>query len=174
MVSRCFAGICAMDHDRYSDAYLKGILDDVRTIAVVGASANRIRPSWFVMSYMSGKGFRVIPVNPALTGQALFGETAYATLTDIPGPVDMVDIFRGSDAAGAVVDEALALNPLPKAIWMQFAVRNDEAATRAEACGVRVVMDRCPKVEWARLNGELGWLGVNAGIISSKKRRIER
>ena len=163
-----------MDHDFYSDTYLKGILDDVRTIAMVGASAKRIRPSWFVLSYLTGKGYRVIPVNPALAGQVLLGEPAYATLADIPEPVDLIDIFRNSEAAAAVVDEALALDPRPKAIWMQFDVRDDVAAARAEAQGVRVVMDRCPKVEWARLNGELGWLGVNAGIISSKKRRIER
>ena len=163
-----------MDHDRYTDAYLSGILKDVQTIAMVGASAKRIRPSWFVLSYMTGKGYRVIPVNPALAGQALLGEPVYAALADIQEPVDMVDIFRSSEAAGAIVDEALALDPIPKAIWMQFDVRNDAAAARAEANGVRVVMNRCPKVEWARLHGELGWLGVNAGVISSKKRRIER
>ena len=163
-----------MNHDHYTDPYLKGILDNVRTIAMVGASANRTRPSWIVLSYLSGNGYRVIPVNPTLAGQELLGEPAYAALSDIPDPVDMVDIFRRSDTAGAVVDEALALDPLPKAIWMQFDVRDDAAAARAEARGVRVVMDRCPKVEWARLNSEIGRLGNNAGIISSKKRRIER
>lgn len=161
-----------MDHGHYSDAYLKGILDDCRVIAMVGASAKRIRPSWFVQSYMAGKGYRVIPVNPVLEGREMLGERAYAALADIPEPVDMVDIFRNSEAAGEVVDAALALDSLPKAIWMQFSVRNDAAAARAEAKGVRVVMDRCPKVEWARLNGELGWAGFNAGVISSKKRRV--
>ena len=163
-----------MDHGHYSDAYLKAILDECRVIAMVGASAKRIRPSWFVQTYMTGKGFRVIPVNPAIVGIELLGERAYTALADIPEPIDMVDIFRNSEAAGAVVDEALALDPLPKAIWMQFNVRDPAAAARAEARGVRVVMDRCPKVEWARLHGELGWLGVNAGIISSKKRRVDR
>ena len=125
-------------------------------------------------TYMKGKGYRVIPVNPAIVGTEVLGERTYAALADIPEPVDMIDIFRNSEAAGEIVEEALALDPLPKVIWMQFNVRNPAAAERAEAKGLRVVMDRCPKVEWARLHGELGWLGVNRGIISSKIQRVDR
>ena len=163
-----------MNHDSYSEAYIRGILDDVRTIAVVGASADWNRASSFVIKYLSTKGFRLFPVNPkaAAAGQTIAGGTAYASLADIAEPIDLVDIFRNSEAAGQIVDEALALDPPPKAIWMQFNVRNDAAAARAEARGVRVVMNRCPKVEYSRLNGELGWTGVNPGILSSKRRKL--
>jgi len=163
-----------MNHDSYDRGYLREILDDVHTIALVGASANPVRPSFFVMKYLKDKGYRVIPVNPALTGREVLGERAYATLADVPEPIDMVDIFRSSDAAGGIVDEALALAPLPKAIWMQFNVRDDAAAARAEAGGVRVVMNRCPKVEWARLHGEMGWSGLNSGVISARRQTTVR
>ncbi len=153
---------------KYSDAFLKSILEDVKTVAVVGVSAKPIRPSYYVARYLSLKGFTVIPVNPGLAGQELFGQEVKATLTDIEMPVDMVDIFRRSDAVPAIVDEALVALPDLKAIWMQIGVMHDEAAQKAEARGIRVVQDRCPKIEYQRLYGELRFGGFNTGIISSK------
>ena len=158
-----------MNHDTYDDAYVRGILDDVKTIAMVGASANSIRPSYFVLKYLIDKGYKLFPINPGLAGKEIVGQKVYASLGDVPEPIDMVDIFRNSEAAGAVVDEALKLSPLPKVIWMQLTVRNDEAAARAEAAGVRVVMNRCPKIEYGRLSGEIGWVGVNSRTLSSKR-----
>jgi predicted CoA-binding protein len=136
---------------------------------MVGASANTARPSFFVLKYLSERGFTMLPINPGLAGGAILGLEVYASLAEAPGPIDMVDIFRNSDAAGAVVDEALALDPLPRVIWMQLGVRNDAAAARAEAKGVQVVMNRCPKIEYGRLSGEIGWSGVNSRIISARK-----
>ncbi len=156
-------------HRTYTDAHLRSVLGSVKTIAMVGASANRIRPSYFVMKYLQAKGFRVIPVNPGQAGGMILGERAYASLADIPEPVDMVDIFRNSDAAGPITDQALALEPRPKVIWMQLTVRNPDAARRAEAQGLTVIMDRCPKIEYSRLHGELSWQGLNSGIISSRR-----
>lgn len=160
-----------MDHDSYTDQYLSDILRDVRTIAVVGASANWNRPSFFAMKYLQAKGYRMIPVNPGIAGQEVLGETAYARLADIPFPVDMVDIFRGSAAAGPLTDEAIRIGA--KVVWMQIGVRNPEAAKRAEAAGLRVVMDRCPKIEFSRLHGELGWGGMNSNVITTKRRPVK-
>jgi len=158
----------------YEDGYLRGILREVRTIAMVGASPNWVRPSNFAMKYLMGKGFRVIPVNPRHAGEEVHGETVYVRLADIPGSIDMVDIFRNSEAAGPITDEAIALAAEKgiKVIWMQLGVRNDAAARRAEAAGLRVVMNRCPKIEYARLFGELSWGGVNSYIISSKRPKM--
>jgi len=161
-----------MNHDSYVPDYIRGILQSVKTIALVGASANEVRPSYFVMKYLLDKGYDVIPVNPGLAGQTLLGQTVYATLKDIPRPVDMVDIFRNSEAAGPITDEALLLSPRPKVIWMQLSVRNDDAASRAEAEGVQVVMDRCPKMEYGKLSGEWAWVGGNSGVISSRKQTL--
>ncbi len=158
-----------MNHDAYDNSYITGILNSVRSIAVVGASANEVRPSFFVIKYLLGKGFSVIPVNPGQAGGKILGQTVYARLADIPEPVDMVDIFRASEAVPAIIDEVLALRPLPKVVWMQLTVRHDEAAARAEAAGIKVVMNRCPKIEYARLSGEIGWNGVNSGVVSSRK-----
>ena len=158
-----------MDHDRYSDAFLKDTLARVRTVAVVGASANWNRPSFFVMKYLQAKGFRIVPVNPREAGTDILGEKVYAALEDIPHPVDMVEIFRNSDEAGPIVDAAIAKGA--KVVWMQIGVRNDEAAARAEAAGLTVVMNRCPKIEYSRLYGELSWGGFNSGVISSKRRK---
>ncbi len=158
-----------MNHESYSDDYIRGILLGVKTIAMVGASANSARPSFFVLKYLSERGFTMLPINPGLAGGAILGLPVYASLAEAPGPIDMVDIFRNSEAAGAVVDEALALDPLPRVIWMQLGVRNDAAAARAEAKGVKVVMNRCPKIEYGRLSGEIGWSGVNSRIISARK-----
>jgi O-acetylhomoserine (thiol)-lyase len=150
----------------YSDAKIRSILQRVRTIAVVGVSANWNRPSTFVMRYMQGKGYRVIPVNPGLAGQTLLGETVYASLRDIPEPVDLVDIFRASEHVGPIVDDAIAIGA--KVVWMQLGVRNEAAAARAEAAGLEVVMDRCVKIEFGRLGGELSWYGVNSGLIRNR------
>jgi predicted CoA-binding protein len=158
-----------VDHDAYPDAYLRRILRETRTIAMVGASPDWNRPSFFAMKYLQGKGYRVIPVNPRAAGRTILGERTWAALAEIPDRIDMVDIFRNSAAAGPIVDEAIALRPAT--IWTQLGVRNDDAARRAEAAGIRVVMNRCPKIEYGRLHGELSWSGINSGIISSKRRR---
>jgi uncharacterized protein len=158
-----------VNHDSYSDEYIRGILDSVKTIAMVGASANQARPSFFVLKYLAARGYAMLPINPGLAGGTIEGIKVYHSLAEAPGPIDMVDIFRNSEAAGAVVDEALLLTPPPKVIWMQLSVRNDAAAARAEARGVKVVMNRCPKIEYGRLSGEIGWAGVNSRIISARK-----
>ncbi len=158
-----------MNHDAYDNAYIAGILREVRTVAMVGASANEVRPSFFVLKYLLAKGYSVFPVNPGHAGKEILGRMTYAKLADIPEPIDMVDIFRASAAVPLVVDQALALRPLPKVIWMQLTVRNDEAAAKAEAAGVKMVMNRCPKIEYGRLSGEIGWNGVNSGVVSSRK-----
>ena len=136
-----------MAHDTYDPALIRRVLTATKSIALVGASANPARPSHHVMAFLLARGFRVIPVNPGLAGQTLQGQPVYARLADLPEPIDMVDIFRSSDAAGGVVDEALALPQPPRFIWMQIGVRDDAAAVRAEAWGCVVVMDRCPKIE---------------------------
>ncbi len=158
-----------MNHDQYDNDYISGILNSVRTVAVVGASANDVRPSFFVTKYLIDKGFVVFPINPGQAGKEIAGRLTYARLADVPEAIDMVDIFRASDAVPPIVDEALALDPLPKVIWMQLTVRHDAAAVKAEAAGIKVVMDRCPKIEYGRLSGEIGWNGVNSRVISSKK-----
>jgi len=161
-----------MNHDSYPDDYVKAILDTTKTIAMVGASANWNRPSYFAMKYLQGKGFRVRPVNPRAAGQTILSEHCVAELNELDEQIDMIDIFRNSQAAGDVVDQALAMSPRPRIIWMQLGVRNDEAAMRAEQAGLKVVMNRCPKIEFARLNGELGWQGLNSRVISSKRRKL--
>lgn len=160
----------AIDHDRYDDAYLRRILRDVKTIAMVGASTNWNRPSYFAMKYLLDHGYRVHPVNPGAVGQKILGQTVHASLEALPETVDMVDIFRSAEAAGPVTDAAIAHGA--KVVWMQIAVRNDAAARRAEAAGLRVVMNRCPKIEHSRLIGTLEWHGIASGVISSKKRRL--
>jgi uncharacterized protein len=161
-----------MNHDAYDAEYIRSILKSVKTVALVGASANAVRPSYFVMQYLLGKDYDVIPINPGLAGQMLLGQSVYGSLADVPRAIDMVDIFRNADAADAIVDEALALEPLPKVIWMQLGVRNDAAAAKAEAAGLHVVMNRCPKMEFGKLSGEWAWVGGNSGIISSKRQQL--
>ncbi|MFI0843194.1 CoA-binding protein [Mesorhizobium sp. IMUNJ 23232] len=158
-----------MNHDSYSNDYIAEILNTVKSVAIVGASANDVRPSFFVTKYLIDKGFTVFPINPGQAGKEILGRMTYAKLTDVPEAIDMVDIFRASAAVPPIVDEALALNPLPKVIWMQLTVRHDEAAAKAEAAGIKVVMNRCPKIEYGRLSGEIGWNGVNSRVLSSKK-----
>jgi O-acetylhomoserine (thiol)-lyase len=150
----------------YPDSKIRSILERVRTIAMVGASPNWNRPSYFVMKYLQGKGYRVIPVNPGIAGKSLLGETVYASLRDIPDKIDMVDVFRRSEDAPGIVADAIAIHA--KVVWMQLGVRNDEAAATAEAAGIEVIMNRCPKIEFGRLGGELSWSGVNSGVIRNR------
>ncbi len=152
----------------YSDEFLRSILKRTKTVAVVGVSMNEVRPSFYVARYLSLKGFTVIPVNPGHAGKQLFGQTVRATLSDITEDVDMVDIFRRSEAVPPIVDEALEAFPSLRTIWMQIGVEHAEAAAKAEARGVDVVMNRCPKIEYQRLFGELRMGGFSTGIISSK------
>jgi O-acetylhomoserine (thiol)-lyase len=156
----------------YSDAQIRSILERVKTIAMVGASSNWNRPSYFVMKYLQGKGYRVIPVNPGNAGQTLLGERVYAGLRDIPEPVDMVDMFRPSGEAPRIVEEAIAIGA--KIVWMQLGIRHDEAAAAAERAGIEVVMNRCPKIEFGRLAGELSWSGVNSGLIQNRAPQAPR
>lgn len=152
----------------YSDAFLKDILSRTKVVAVVGVSMNPVRPSYYVARYLSLKGFTVIPVNPGHAGKVLFGQEVRATLSDCPEDVEMVDIFRRSEHVPPIVEEALSAFPALQTVWMQIGVVNEEAAGIARARGVDVVMDRCPKIEYQRLFGELRMGGFNTGIISSK------
>jgi uncharacterized protein len=158
-----------LSHDSYSDAHVLAILESARSIAIVGASPKEVRPSYFVARYLIDKGYLVFPVNPGQGGKLILGRRVYETLADVPEPIDMVDVFRGAEYAPRIVDDALALNPRPSVIWMQLGIRNDEAAAKAEAAGMTVIMNRCPKIEYGRLSGEIGWAGVNSRVLSSKK-----
>jgi O-acetylhomoserine (thiol)-lyase len=157
----------------YEDGFIKEILGDVRTIAMVGASANWNRPSYFAMKYLLAKGYRVIPINPGSAGKLILGEVTYKDLAEMDAAgqkVDMVDVFQRSDRVGPIADDAIKIGA--KVLWLQLGVRNAEAAARAEAAGLKVVQDRCPKIEFSRLFGELGWHGFNSGVISSKRRPV--
>ena len=158
-----------MNHDAYDDAYIRNILVTVRTIAMVGISPKDNRPSFFAFKYLMERGYRMIPVNPGQAGERILGQKVYAKLSDIPEPVDMVDIFRSSEHALPIVKEALTLKPPPQVVWMQLTVRNDEAAKLAEDAGLKVVMNRCPKIEYGRLSSEISWMGVNSRTLSSKR-----
>ncbi|MEH6403172.1 MAG: CoA-binding protein [Sneathiella sp.] len=146
------------------------ILEDVKTIAVVGASDNPVRPSYFVMRYMQRKGYRILPVNPGKAGGELLGEKVFASLSEIDEPVDMVDCFRKADAIDGITTEAIAIGA--KVLWMQLGVTHAEAARRAEDAGMRVVMNRCPKIEYGRFSGEIAYMGGRSGIISSKRNKL--
>ncbi len=161
-----------MNHDNYPDSYIRGILNTVKTIAMVGISPKDNRPSYFAFKYLQERGYRMIPVNPGQAGKEILGQKVHARLADIPEPVDMVDIFRGSQYAPGIVDEALAMQPQPRVIWMQLTVRSDQAAAKAEAAGMKVVMNRCPKIEYGRLSSELSWMGVNSRTLTSKKAQM--
>lgn len=158
----------------YPDALIRRILDETRTIAMVGASANWVRPSNFAMKYLQRKGYRVIPVNPGSAGTEINGETCYSSLSDVPDRFEMVDVFRRSEDAGAIVDEAIVLKDAKgiRTIWMQLGVVDEAAAARAGAAGLTAIMDRCPKIEFGRLHHELSWSGINSGMISSKRPRL--
>lgn len=158
-----------MNHDGYPDSYIRGILNTVKSIAMVGISPKDNRPSYFAFKYLLERGYHMIPVNPGQVGKEILGQKVYGKLSEIPEPVDMVDIFRASQFVMPVVEEALALKPKPQVIWMQLSVRNDEAAALAEAAGIKVVMDRCPKIEYGRLSSEISWMGINSRTLSSKR-----
>jgi predicted CoA-binding protein len=161
-----------MDHDSYPDSYIRSILNTVKTIAMVGISPKDVRPSYFAFKYLLERGYRMIPVNPGQVGGDILGQPVYAKLADIPEPIDMVDVFRAPQFALAIVAEVLALEPRPQVIWMQLGIRNDEAARLAEANGLKVVMDRCPKIEYGRLSSEIGWMGVNTRVLTSKRAKL--
>ncbi len=161
-----------MNHDSYDDSYIRAILDEVKSIAIVGASPKNVRPSYFVTKYMIAKGYTVFPVNPGHAGREICSAMTYASLADIPDTIDMIDIFRASAAVPGIIGEAMKLDKLPKVVWMQLGVRDDEIAGLLETAGVKVVMNRCPKIEYGRLSGEIGWTGVNRRIISSKKPKL--
>ena len=158
-----------MNHDQYPDNYIRGILNTVKTVAMVGFSPKDNRPSYFVFKYLLERGYRVIPINPGHAGKDVLGQKVYAKLADVPESIDMVEIFRASEFALPIVQEALALKPKPQVIWMQLTIRNDEAAKLAEDAGLKVVMNRCPKIEYGRLSSEISWIGVNSRTLSSKR-----
>ena len=158
-----------MNHDAYSDEYIREILNSVKTVAMVGASPQNVRPSYFVFKYLAERGYDMIPINPSQVGKSLVGKPFVASLREIDRPVDMVDIFRSAEHIMPVLDEVLAMPTLPKVLWLQLGVRHDEAAARAEAAGIQVVMNRCPKIEYGRLSSEIGWMGVNSRTLSSKR-----
>ncbi|MBC8239670.1 MAG: CoA-binding protein [Alphaproteobacteria bacterium] len=160
----------------YSDGMLRDVLSSVRTIAMVGASGDWKRPSYFAMKYLQRRGYKVIPVNPTRAGDEILGEAVYASLADVPGPIDMVDVFRSSEAALGVAEDAVAVmaDKQIKVLWLQLGIRNDAAAELAEGAGLQVIMDRCPKIEFARLAGELSWSGINSRIVTSKVLKAPR
>ena len=155
----------------HSDELIKSILRSTKTIAMVGASANETRPSYFAMMYLLAKGYAIHPINPAMVGKKILGQTVYGSLKDVPAPVDMVEIFRASEAALKIVEEALEEKDRLgiKVIWMQLGVINEKAAETARAAGLTVIMDRCPKIEHGRFSGEIGWMGVNRKVIDNRK-----
>jgi len=159
-----------MRHDRYDDLYLRKILRETKTIAMVGLSANWNRPSFFAAKYLLDRGYRVFPVNPAAKGQEILGQKVHGSLEELPQKVDMVDIFRNSEAAGPITDEAIKHGA--KVVWMQLGVVNEAAAKRAEDAGLKVVMNRCPKIEHSRLAGTIEWHGIASGVITSRKRTL--
>jgi predicted CoA-binding protein len=158
-----------MSHDFYPDNYIRQILREVKIIAMIGASPNVVRPSYFVLKYLRERGYDVIPVNPGQAGKPILGTTFAASLGAIEQPIDMVDVFRASDQVMPIVDQVLKLQRLPKVLWMQLGIRNDAAAARAESAGIKVVMNRCPKIEYGRLSSEIAWMGVNSRTLSAKR-----
>jgi len=156
---------------QYSDELIRSILRSTKTIAMVGASGNEMRPSYFAMKYLLDKGFVIWPVNPGLAGKEILGQRVYASLREVPAPIDMIDIFRSSEAAAGIVREALAEKDRLglRTIWMQLGVVNEEAAALAREAGLTVIMDRCPKIEYGRMSGEIGWMGINRKLIDNRK-----
>src|SRR5258707_13413530 len=151
-----------MNHDAYPDNYIREILNGVKSIAMVGASRVNVGPSYFAFKYLAQRGYDMIPVTPGHVGKTLLAKPFVGSVVDVGRPVDMVEIFRNSSHIMPVVDEALRMTPPPKVIWMQLGARDDLAAARAEAAGLKVVMNRCPKIEYGRLSSEISWMGVNS------------
>ncbi|OXT01471.1 CoA-binding protein [Notoacmeibacter marinus] len=162
-------GASLSGHDHYDKRLIVRVLAETKTIAVLGASANPARPSYFVVKYLLDKGYEVWPVNPGQAGKPICGAMTYGKLADLPATPDMIDIFRAPDAVPGIAAEILAMEKLPKFVWMQLGVRDDESAARLEDAGITVIMDRCPKIEYARLSGEIGWNGVNSRVLSSRR-----
>ena len=162
------------NHDGYDDAHVAAVLRSVRTVAVIGASANPVRPSFFVLKYLLAKGYTVWPVNPGRAGGTVGDVPAFATLADCPAVPDMVDVFRRLDALPGIADEIEALPALPKVVWLQLGIRDDAFARRMEGQGVTVIQDRCPKIEYARLSGEIGWAGFNRRTVSARRPKLQR
>ncbi|MDD9909688.1 MAG: CoA-binding protein [Ahrensia sp.] len=162
------------DHDRYADADIRSVLKSVKTIAIIGASANPNRPSYFVAKYMASKGYEIFPINPGQAGKEIAGAMTYASLADLPAPVDMIDIFRRAEALPGIVREIMQMGDLPKVVWMQLGIRDDAIASALEMAGITVIQNRCPKIEYARLCGEIGWTGFNRGTISAKKPKLQK
>ena len=161
-----------MNHDQYDDGYIGDILTEHKSFAMVGASPNIVRPSYFALKYLMDKGFRVIPVNPTHAGKTLLGETIVPSLKELEEPVEIVDVFRNAKEAVPITKDAIEIGA--KVVWMQLGVRNDEAAKIAEDAGLKVVMNRCPKIEYGRLSGEIGWAGINSRTISNKRPKLAR
>jgi predicted CoA-binding protein len=155
----------------YPDSLIKYVLRTTGTIALIGASANEQRASYFVLQYLMGKGYDILPINPGIAGKQILGRTVYASLKDVPAPVDMVDVFRNIDAVPGILDEVLAEKDRLgiKTFWLQLGIVHEDAAAKAEAAGLTVIMDRCPKIEYGRFSGEIGWMGYNRGIIDNRK-----
>ncbi len=162
------------EHDFYPDQHVRSILSSVKSIAIIGASANEVRPSFFVAKYLVAKGYRIFPINPGRAGTEIAGAMTYASLADLPEPVDMVDVFRHADALPSIVMEIMAMPKLPSVVWAQLGIRDDAVAASLEMAGIEVIQNRCPKIEYARLSGEIGWAGFNRRTISSRKPKLQR
>ena len=160
-----------IDHDSYPNSFIFDILNNVRSIAMVGASPKWNRPSNFAMKYLIRKGYSVIPVNPNSNEKEILGKTVFPNLKSIPEPIDMVDMFRPAKEAIDLVNDSIEIGA--KIFWMQLDIINKDAAKKAEEAGLKVIMNRCPKIEYARLFGELGWNGINTGVINNKRRRLK-
>ncbi len=158
----------------YSDDLIRKILRTSKVIAMVGASGNEMRPSYFAMKYLLDKGYIIHPINPGMAGKEILGRKVYASLKEVPAPVDIVDIFRAAEFAPAIVAEALQERERLgfKVVWMQLGIINEEAAKMAEDAGLTVIMDRCPKIEYGRFSGEIGWVGVNRKVIDNRKPKL--
>jgi predicted CoA-binding protein len=157
------------DHDYYSDGKILEVLKSVKTMAIIGASANTIRPSYFVAKYMAAKGYKLFPINPGHAGKEIADAMTYKSLAELPAPVDMVDIFRNIKALPGIVSEIMQMPELPKVVWLQLGIRDDSIASALEMAGITVIQNRCPKIEYGRLCGEIAWTGFNRRTISSKK-----
>jgi len=162
------------EHDNYADDHIRDFLQSVKSVAIIGASSNTNRPSFFVAKYLAAKGYDIFPINPGQAGNEIAGAMTYASLADLPQPVDMVDIFRRADALPGIVGEIMRMQELPKVVWLQLGIRDDAIAAALEMAGITVIQNRCPKIEYARLCGEIGWTGFNRRTISAKKPKLAK
>lgn len=160
------------DHDTYLDAHIRSVLQSVKSVAIIGASANKVRPSYFVATYLQDKHYEIFPINPGHAGNTISDAMTYASLADLPKPVDMVDIFRRNEELPRIASEIMKMPVLPKVVWMQLTIRDDAIAQALEMAGITVIMNRCPKIEYARLCGEINWVGYNRRTISARKPKL--